>query len=75
MSNVKSVKTDLSKDQKAKFLSFQHVSTQIRYLTFLGYSRGECVKYISKCGLNRSIRYQHVRNVLTTPITNPKETF
>lgn len=73
MSNPK--RGDLSKDQTAKFQSFANVSTQIRYLTSLNWTRSEIVKYISKNGLNKSIRYQHVRNVQITPITNPAEKF
>ena len=37
------------------------VSKAIRTLTDLGYSRGEVAKMLNK-------RYQHVRNVLITPI-------
>lgn len=65
----------LNTTQVKKFKSFSNVSTQIRYLDFHGFTRGEIVKYITKHGLNRAIRYQHVRNVLITPITNPAEKF
>lgn len=36
-------------------------SSKIRYLASLNYSRGEIAKHLG-------IRYQHVRNVLVTPI-------
>ena len=75
MSNVKKVRGTLTSTQAQKFSSFANVSTQIRYLTFVGFTRSEIVTYISKNGLNRSIRYQHVRNVQITPITNPAEKF
>ena len=68
-------KSSLSKDQEAVFQSFQNVSTQIRYLASKGYSRSESVTKIRLNGLNRKVRYQHVRNVLLTPVTNPAEKF
>ena len=51
-----------------KLSTFKNVSTKIRYLDSVGYSRSQI-----KSKLN--IIYQHVRNVLITPITNPKEKF
>jgi len=75
MSNAKKERGTLQSSQAKKFQTFSNVSTQIRYLHSLDFTRGEIVKYISAHGLNRSIRYQHVRNVLITPITNPKEKF
>jgi len=68
-------KSSLSKDQEKVFLSFSKVSTQIRYLTARGLTRSEIVTQIRKNGLNRSIRYQHVRNVQLTPVKTPSETF
>lgn len=65
----------LSKDQLSKLKSFTKVSTQIRYLTSLNHTRGEIVKIIKEHGLNKRIRYQHVRNVQVTPVTNPSEKF
>jgi len=41
------------------------VSAAIRKLTSEGKSRGEIAKLLNK-------RYQHVRNVLITPVKNPK---
>lgn len=76
MSKAKKVERgNLNSSQAQKFQSFANVSTQIRYLTFVGFTRSEIVSYISKHGLNRNIRYQHVRNVQITPITNPAEKF
>ena len=75
MSKSTEVRGSLKTLQVKKFNSFSNVSTQIRYLDSLDFTRGEIVKYITLHGLNRSIRYQHVRNVLITPITNPKEKF
>ncbi len=66
-------KSVLTKNQETKFQSFQHVSSQIRFLASQGYSRSESVTKIRLNGLNRKIRYQHVRNVLLTPVTNPSE--
>ena len=45
---------------------FDTVSSAIRYLTSLGYNRGEVSKLLD-------IRYQWVRNVLITPIKKEKE--
>lgn len=44
-----------------------NVSQTVRYLDSKGLSRGQIVKYF-ETHLGRSIRYQHVRNVLITPI-------
>lgn len=74
MSNTKK-RCSLSKEQVLKFKSFNHVSTQIRYLTAMDWTRTEIVKYISAHGLNKKLRPQHVRNVQKTPITNPAEKF
>ena len=41
------------------------VSAKIRYLDSEGYERGEIAKALGK-------RYQHVRNVLITPITKAR---
>lgn len=41
-------------------------SSAIRELTRLGYSRGDVAQLLNK-------RYQHVRNVLITPIKNEKK--
>ncbi len=65
----------LDKAQEAKFQSFGKVSTQIRYLTSLEYTRSQIVTKISLNGLNRKLRYQHVRNVQLTPVTTPAEKF
>ncbi len=65
----------LDKAQEAKFQSFAKVSTQIRYLTSLEYTRSQIVTKISLNGLNRKLRYQHVRNVQLTPVTTPAEKF
>lgn len=39
------------------------VSAKIRYLDSLGWKRGQIAKHLGK-------RYQHVRNVLITPLMN-----
>ena len=66
-------KSVLSKDQETKFQSFNHVSSQIRFLASQGYDRSQTVTKIRLNGLNRKIRYQHVRNVLLTPVKTPSE--
>ena len=44
-------------------LSGMNTSQKIRFLHSCDYSRGEIAKYLNK-------RYQHVRNVLVTPLTS-----
>ncbi len=55
----------MNKSQKAKVNKLPTTSAKIRYLDSLGMSRSE-IKDTLK------IRYQHVRNVLITPVANPK---
>lgn len=56
----------LTKKQSTKLNSFTTTSAKIRFLSNLDYTRSEI-----KNTLN--IRYQHVRNVLITPIKKAKE--
>jgi hypothetical protein len=49
----------------AHIARFGSVSGAIRGLTAEGKTRGEVAKILGK-------RYQHVRNVLVTPVKNPK---
>ena len=65
----------LNNKQSERLQSFTTVSGQIRYLHSLEFTRSEIQTKIKLCGLNRNIRYQHVRNVLITPIKNPKEKY
>ena len=44
-----------------------NVSETIRFLHSAGLSRGDIVRYFETY-IGRSIRYQHVRNVLITPV-------
>lgn len=55
----------LTKAQKTKLTTLPTKSAKIRYLDGLKWSRGRIAKELG-------IRYQHVRNVLITPVTNPK---
>ena len=52
--------------QIAKLESFATTSAKIRYLDSLGHTRGQIAKRLG-------IRYQWVRNVLVTPVTQPRE--
>lgn len=64
----------LAKASIAVLKSFEHTSTQVRYLNSLGYTRGEIKKLLLKhCGKDK--RYQHIRNILITPVKNPTETW
>lgn len=49
-----------------KLETFKNTSTKIRYLNSLNMTRGAIAKSLN-------IRYQHVRNVLITPVTNMSE--
>ncbi len=52
---------ELSKAQQAKVDGFTTVSDRIRYLNSEGFSRSAIAQALGK-------RYQHVRNVLITPV-------
>lgn len=52
---------DLTKDQEKQMNEMTTVSAKIRFLDSLGYTRSAIAKKLDK-------RYQHVRNVLITPI-------
>jgi len=71
------VKKSLSKSQQVTFDNLTTKSGWIRYLASLGWSRGDTVRLINEGPLKgkKPIRYQHVRNVLLTPVTTPKDQF
>ncbi len=58
----------LSSAQVKKVEGFQKMSTRIRYLNSLNYSRSEISRVLD-------IKYQWVRNVLESKVKNPAETF
>lgn len=64
MSQVQKVQPTISKIDLPTNLN---VSQTIRFLTSKGLTRGQVVKYF-EAHLGRTIRYQHVRNVLITPV-------
>lgn len=51
------------------FTTLPTKSAQIRYLNSIGKSRSEIVKILS-VHYNKTILYQHVRNILITPLTS-----
>lgn len=53
---------------EAKLAVMKNTSTKIRYLASLNMTRGAIAKQLN-------VRYQHVRNVLITPVTNQAEKF
>lgn len=55
----------LTKAQTTTVNTLPTKSAKIRYLASLDMSRGDIARYLD-------IRYQHVRNVLITPVKNPK---
>jgi len=55
----------LTKSQISTIDSLPTKSAKIRFLDSLEMSRGDISRYLN-------IRYQHVRNVLITPVKNPK---
>lgn len=61
-------KVDFSKMTPNEIIAhFGGVSVAIRELDRMKYERGQIAKMLEK-------RYQHVRNVLITPVKNPKQT-
>ena len=56
----------LSKDQRTKLATFSTKSGQIRYLNSLDWTRGDIHRHLG-------VLYQHVRNVLITPVKTPRE--
>lgn len=56
----------LTKAQASKLDSFETTSAKIRFLNSLDWTRGAIAKHLG-------IRYQHVRNVLITPVTKARE--
>ena len=66
----KSVAT-LSKAQTAAVGKLATVSARIRYLDSEGFSRSDITKLIPNAG-GGQLRYQHVRNVLITPVGKAK---
>ena len=68
MTNQKTIKADPVRADHLKTLPTK--SAQIRYLDSIGLTRGDIVRAFKK-DLDIEIRYQHVRNVLITPVKNP----
>ena len=58
----------LSKAQATKLASFNNVSTKIRYLDKVGFTRGQISKIVNR-------RYQQVRNTLNTSVATPAEKY
>lgn len=56
---------NLTKAQEKEVSEMSTVSAKIRYLDKIGMTRSQIAKYLDK-------RYQHVRNVLITPIKKEK---
>jgi hypothetical protein len=67
MSDAEKANAEAARKKLAAELTTKHGSTSgaIRALAAEGKSRGEIAKLLGK-------RYQHVRNVLITPVKNPK---
>ena len=59
------IREDVKKEDKIDLSSFTTTSSKIRYLASLNKTRSEIAKMLN-------IRYQHVRNVLITPIKKQK---
>ena len=57
-------KVEVSKTLKSELDKLPTTSSKIRYLDSKDYSRGDISRILN-------IRYQHVRNVLITPVKNP----
>ena len=62
---------------QAKLDSLTGKNAKVRYLTAQGFTKGQIVKFSKtyaplKYEDGREIRFQHVRNILITPVKNPK---
>lgn len=57
----------LTKAQAPAYAALTTVSAKIRYLTAEGYDRGAVSRIMTELE-GRLVRYQHVRNVLITPL-------
>ncbi len=64
--NTAPVATKTKSDVDKVLEGLTSTSGKIRYLNSLGWSRGAIAKKLDK-------KYQHVRNVLVTPVAQPKE--
>ena len=69
--NTKTTSTNQNTNNIKKFKDFESKSSYIRYLSSLNFTRSDIVKRFKEVD-NINIRYQHVRNVLITPLTNKK---
>lgn len=61
MSNQKKVAPNLNQEIKKELNQLETKSAKIRFLHKKGFSRGDISRILN-------IRYQHVRNVLITPL-------
>ena len=59
-------KSNVTKAQETKLGELTTMSAKIRYLSAQGMSRGDISRVLK-------IRYQWVRNVLVTPVKEPRE--
>lgn len=57
---------DKAEQLKNELARFETKSGKIRYLAGKGWERGQIARFLG-------IKYQHVRNVLITPVTKAKE--
>jgi hypothetical protein len=65
--SVTSPGIQLSEGQQASFDVMKTKSERIRFLASLGYKNGPISKYLSTV-YGKLVRYQHVRNVLKSPL-------
>lgn len=63
MANQKKVAPSLKDEEKSKLKSLDTWSSKFRYLSKCGYSTGDISRITNK-------RFQHVRNVLITPLSS-----
>lgn len=62
---TKTSQINLSSTQLTHYNTLTTTSSKIRYLSSLNYTTSQISTHLQK-------RYQHIRNVLITPIKNPK---
>lgn len=65
-------KAKVASEMRATLKALPTVSARIRYLASQDMSRGDISRLLTTFE-GKEVRYQWVRNVLITPVTNPKK--
>jgi hypothetical protein len=69
--DAKAKKAIMTAEQKKALAALPTTSARIRWLDSKSVSRGDIARIMTEFN-GKECRYQHVRNVLVTPVKNPK---